>query len=365
MDVFCLEEASRIPLDVIEEVVAPMLKVKNCVVIALSTNLGEENWFSELFVKAGAEYEELFFRLQTELLCPECAGDEEKMENCTHEEWKHPDWNLPQNAFISRMFMSNNAMYMREVMGRICSERKECVFTIDWLNKFKTRQKIAVPEDNVLFSFIDPAGGGESDWGIVTISRMPDGHIVVVGLQTINTQEAKVVIDTFDSYFGAIQRHPLYGNMVHVIMVESNYGGSTAADLWMTFAMKAAGPKAQEFCFLPGKHGVWTDDSSKAAGVFTVVYYMYDNRVSFAEQMICGNMGKLKGFIEEFHLQLGRLHREGGTRRGKYTGKNNKEKHNDDLVMAFLLCIVNCSKCGTKFLYERDMMAQAMSRVTL
>lgn len=63
-DIFILEEAARIPRDILEEVIAPMLKMKNSVFIGLSTNMGRDNYFSQLFNKKGSEFDDLFLKVR-------------------------------------------------------------------------------------------------------------------------------------------------------------------------------------------------------------------------------------------------------------------------------------------------------------
>lgn len=98
-----MEEASRISDKMIEEVVAPLLKVKNCVVVGISTNMGKDNWFSYLFEEKSEILEKVFIRKQLNLLCELCGTDESKVMSCKHNDWKHPNWNLPQNAKFSQV----------------------------------------------------------------------------------------------------------------------------------------------------------------------------------------------------------------------------------------------------------------------
>ena len=71
-DIAVLEEASRIDKGILHEVIAPMMKVGNSVLIALSTHLGESNYYTKLFESNHPATKRLFLRLRVELMCAMC-----------------------------------------------------------------------------------------------------------------------------------------------------------------------------------------------------------------------------------------------------------------------------------------------------
>jgi hypothetical protein len=312
-------------------------------VIGLSTVLGPDNYFSKLFTDCDPEVDEIFIKLKGDLYCAACGDDPEKLKNCHCNDWKHPNWNLPQNARIAQMFMSSTAMYGREVLGAIMADRTDCCFRKKWLDDlFKRRAPYEQKGGEYMFTFVDTAGGGDSEWAAITIIRR-HGHLFIAGVMAFRSEDLSMTLNNFQHYFTSFEHIPEFTPLEHVFVVERNYSGSDMTQMFSQ-EIKKRSPALHEYKPDPQKFGAWTDHNSKQTGVQTLVNYFEANNVSFCQNM--GGLSTLRTNMEEFHRQLCRYHMEKlPSGEFAFTGKG-KAGERDDMACGLTLCLVNASKCG-------------------
>ena len=335
-----MEEASRIDENILHEVVAPMLKVQNTVLICLSTNLGKDNWYSKLFQNSDPKTAPLISKLEVSLLCDDCRKFGRKPSDCNHKDHLHPPWNVAGNKDRVKIFMNNEAMYAREVLGEIMSD-ETCVIQEAALIRFKDRPPIqlTLKQADVVYTFIDPNGGGlgVSDMGIISLVRLPNNQICIVGMTAYPSRDVAEIVDVVQNYFIAMKQHPIYGNSEHILFVENNFGGTPYADLFVKTAQQVI--DIDEFRADPRVGaGVHTDDRNKNHAVMTVIFDMFHNRVHFASEMVCAHPKELPKHIDEFHGQLSRLRRVQKGGHMAYNAKNKKTGQSDDILICFVMC---------------------------
>jgi hypothetical protein len=351
-DVFVLEEASRIPKQILHEVIAPMLKVSNSVLLALSTHLGEDNYYTKLFDRQGPEMDELFVRIRVELMCAACKERAANPLDCNHLEHLHPPWLLGGNSQRVKLMMEDDEqLYAQEVLGAIFSD-KECVYDRKWIKALEARPRRVVERPAQLFALtmMDPAGGGSSRTAIVTIVREPGGHIVIMGGAEGNPNTSVEVELFVKTYMCAWARLPKqFATMQHVIAVENNYGGGPTADMFFLSA-KAVLPRVIEYRSKDEQPGVCTTSALKNAAVMSSIWDMFDGRIHFSDTFatITPGLTAQAQFIERMLTQCGQLHKT-YTSAGKwgYTGKT-PQGDQDDIVIAFLLACVHSTSVAVR-----------------
>jgi hypothetical protein len=92
-----------------------MLKVSNSVLLALSTHLGENNYYTKLFDKAGPEMDELFIRIRVELMCEACQANKSNALDCKHLEHLNPPWLLGGNSERVKIMMEGDEQLYAQV----------------------------------------------------------------------------------------------------------------------------------------------------------------------------------------------------------------------------------------------------------
>lgn len=314
-----------------------MLKVQNTVLICLSTNLGKDNWYSKLFQNSDPKTAPLISKLEVSLLCDDCRKFGRKPSDCNHKDHLHPPWNIAGNKDRVKIFMNNEAMYAREVLGEIMSD-ETCVIQEAALLRFKERPPIQLTLDqaDVVYTFIDPNGGGSSDMGIMSLVRLPNNQICIVGISAYPSRDIAELKDVVQNYFVAMKQHPVFGRAEQILFVENNYGGTPYADLFVKTAQQVI--DIDEFRADPRVGaGVHTDDRNKNHAVMTVIFDMFHNRVHFSHEMISAKPDKIPEDIDKFHAQLSRLRRVQRGGHMSYTAKTRKNGESDDLLITFVM----------------------------
>ena len=168
--VVILEEASRLEKQVFDEVVIPLLGVKDTAVIAISTPLDDTNFYSQMLeLKQDDGETPLFNVISISLICDECQGKDLKGQiTCPHKQNEIPPWKTQRRQdLVKKLLESNPEMYKREQLGVITKNENNC-FPVDKLPAFEQSCGSAEEFVDTLFCCIDPAGGGSSCAAIIT-----------------------------------------------------------------------------------------------------------------------------------------------------------------------------------------------------
>ena len=165
-----LEEASRLDRAVFEEVVVPLLGVKDTAVLGISTPLDDTNMYSQMIeLKQEDGVTPLFNVISVTLICDECSKKDLKGQICCpHKQNEIPPWKTARRQdLVKKLLESNPEMYKREQLGIITKNEANC-FPLPKIAIFEKSCKRFKGHVDVLFCAIDPAGGGSSCAAIMT-----------------------------------------------------------------------------------------------------------------------------------------------------------------------------------------------------
>ena len=345
-DIFVLEEASRIPKQILHEVIAPMMKVANSVLIALSTHLGEDNYYTKLFESNHPAVKRLFLKLRVEVMCAACKRKKKDPTECTHMDHLHPAWLLSSNAERVKILMEGDSkMYAQEALGVIWSD-KRCVYKKEWLNAFEARLPVDIKNTKGYFimTMIDPAGSGDSQTGICSVVRVPHtGELIIVGLAEADPLDVEDITEMIQRYMQGFNRHPILGKMDHVLSVESNYGGPIIANMFYEIA-KSANANLFEFRPNTDMSGFVTNHQNKNAAVISSMCDMFENRIHFYKDLVTLDPTVVDATKKEFFSQCGRLQKKFKSNGNHtYSAKvhSGDGQGQDDMLIAFVMASLN------------------------
>ncbi|KAK3237684.1 hypothetical protein CYMTET_52257 [Cymbomonas tetramitiformis] len=185
--VIILEEASRLDEAVFTEVIVPLLNVRDTALLAISTPLDENNFYSTLLrMKEPNSDEPMFYVLEVTLICPACAERGVK-DVCEHRRELLPPWKSDhrREEMTRMLFESQPQMYMQEQLG-IPSGADACCYDRESLVRFATRVRYHADTSTVnpigqnVYMAIDTCGGGNNMMAIVS-GYLTVQHDLVMG----------------------------------------------------------------------------------------------------------------------------------------------------------------------------------------
>ena len=105
-----LEEASRLDRAVFTEVVVPLLGVKDTAVLAISTPLDENNFYSQMLELTQSDgVTPLFNVISVSLICDECKQKDLKNQlTCPHRQNEIPPWKTEQRQSLVKKLLEND-----------------------------------------------------------------------------------------------------------------------------------------------------------------------------------------------------------------------------------------------------------------
>ena len=228
--VLILEEASRLDEAVFKEVVLPLLAVQDTVMLAISTPMDENNFYSVMLEMKKPNGELLFNVLQITLLCDACQK-EGKIE-CPHKN-ELPAWKSGERQEMIASLMANDRnLYIQENLG-IVVKRDASAFEKIAVDRFADPAGFftvaLAPSPPVVYVCIDPAGGGPSCMALVACFFTGGGQLIICG-----SESGTVVNDTAQEQllvgFMARLRNVtnFHGSRI-VLIIERNFGGAPLA----------------------------------------------------------------------------------------------------------------------------------------
>jgi hypothetical protein len=165
-------------IQVVNEVVLPLLAMQSTVLLCISTLLESSNHYSKMFELKDKNGKPLFETQQISLVCEECMKTDTP-EKCTHRLNEMPRWLSSQKIEVIKALLADDpALLLRESMG-VSAETTQRAFNEPQLVRFIERSPIRITLCNYIYVAVDPAGGGNSAFAIATIGVMYDGTIAV------------------------------------------------------------------------------------------------------------------------------------------------------------------------------------------
>lgn len=231
--VIILEEASRLDEEVFTEVCLPLLGVNNTSLIAISTPLEENNFFSQLLGAKKPNGASLFKNLQIQLICEKCRT--ERKLDCPHNANNLPNWkSMARNDLVKDLMSGNRDMWLREQAGVITTKDTTVFDRVTVERAFAHENmwhlnRLAI-EGDVIYLTIDPAGGGFSQTAIAAaVIDVNTKSLVLIGAedqQITNDDELERFLRNFLMKIRAIN---LFANSQIIAIIERNFGGSVTA----------------------------------------------------------------------------------------------------------------------------------------
>ena len=367
-DIFILEEAAYIHPMILQQVIAPMLIKMNTVFIGLSTNNGSENYFSKLFRANTVLHNELFVHVEVDKMCAACKAERRKPWECKHNDHKNPPWLIAAHVKRAKLFMTSDAMVGREIYGTIMDDEGG-IFEQDWLDRLMKKPRVSLNFDNSLtiFTFVDPSGGGgrnikkpRSECAIVSVVRLANNEVVIVGLDKMNTRSAPDIAQLVRGYMQSFKRHSILGRMRHVVLIENNYGGSGFASMFVMNA-RAVLPTLIEYRSDPTASGVRTNEFNKSAGAHYASWDLNDNNVSMHDVVCTSQPKNLNDLVKELHEQNARLQWSEERGRRSVCGSGKKNGIPDDLSIAYIMVSYWSYACQQQDLYQNRLRLESQA----
>jgi len=351
-DKIYIDEMAFVPYMLIQEAIAPLLKMKNSVVVSASTQLDKSNHFSKFFTseyKKKANIEHLVVTMQTDLLCTECRDEGTAAFECKHGDFKHPSFNIAANAERAAVFIADKTKYAQEMMGAMSANDVSVIQDgdIEALQKRRLESLIDMQsEQTTVWTYIDPNGGARdrgkhgppSKLGMCSVIR--DSKTKRKIIVAIHSQQAVGEAETLNQvtqYFTAIEKNPFLKACRHILFVENNFGGCLTADYFFNRARRVL-PHIQMVNWFSDFPGVRKTRENTSSGVMTFTIDMTEGNISFY-QFLCGVSPKIiQESLNDFLGQSGRLHKVRHPD-GKYSYSAKTSTECDDVLVAYYMAV--------------------------
>jgi hypothetical protein len=237
-------------------------------------------------------------------------------------------------------------MLTQEVMRTVALEGGG-VFKQEWLQQVKqsTRFDLLDPRFALkcLVTVVAPAGGSDSKTAILTIAKVQNEHIVLIGVAEASTTTHVDISDLTRKYFSSFLHHAdSLRSLPHYICVENNYGGGLITDA-ITKMARTVIPTLKEYRTHSERPGILTTNDVKNTAVTTVTWSLQAKQVHISSALFSHYGGAqddaTAAALDEFFTQMTSLRQE-MTENGRmrYTAKD-KNGQQDDMCIAFLLAV--------------------------
>lgn len=324
--VIILEEAAVLPVAIMQEVVVPLLRMKDSTMLGISTVKGDENFFSTLFEMKDEHDHPIFKSIAITRVCAPCHAL--GLSECAHAA-QAPSWHSSQREMIIKKLMENDAdLYTNEAVG-IVTTTNQSALDPEAVARFTRR----VFPGYTVYTIVDPNGGGPSDCAVGSFG-LSHGALVVIAFDTMHVTTDKSMEEFLKSHAANVQS--LHPTAQLVVVIERNFGGtplsSRIADILEVFA------PVKFLTADPTKHrqvGTVTTNNVKLTGRIHMQRHLRDGAVGYAHDFISCS----KNMKEKVGKQLANfkyiVRETADTKRIKLSGKSYGS--NDDAAMIFIL----------------------------
>lgn len=171
-DVLILEEAAYVDPGFFYETVAPLLIVGMTTLIGISTLTSEINFYTRLFkLRDAINGMPIFLSMSVELACQACK-DDGKAPECKHLLHLVPRWQSSSRHERLKTIMADRPDLIQSELSGLAFDALQQCFRAQDIENMMTMSPPPKEWKAQLYIVVDPAAGGpQSDFGIVTISR--------------------------------------------------------------------------------------------------------------------------------------------------------------------------------------------------
>lgn len=129
-NIVLMEELTQVNVEVWEEVVVPLLGVNGTSIVAITTPLGQDNYYTDLLQKIDPETEQMQWNLiQFTLVCEKCR-EQGISEKCSHNKSLMPQWKSGTRQKLVRSLL-DDGKFLTEAMGEFGSHKHACFDPMD------------------------------------------------------------------------------------------------------------------------------------------------------------------------------------------------------------------------------------------
>ena len=178
-DVIYLEEAAFMSIHMFHTVIVPLLELETTALICISTPMGTDNFYSQMFQMKDAAGKKLFNSIELSLVCDECKAGPNPAD-CTHMKHLLPRWKSgAKNDMVRQIYGDNTTDMLRESLG-MTTEASSSLFDAAWINGFADRSNYVFQSaPKFVWIACDPNGGGASEMGIVSLTMEQNNYVIL------------------------------------------------------------------------------------------------------------------------------------------------------------------------------------------
>jgi hypothetical protein len=222
------EELSSIDLSFVLSVIFPLLTVDGTAFAGISTVKGEDNHFNKfLYSYDPTDANSAISVYQFYAACASCRH-KGQASSCKHMVSDKPKW-IPEDrsSKVKKLYadIGGQAMGDQELSGVTASKHLNA-FDVNLVDRIFDKTCIIIDEwflikPIMVFSYIDPTGGGPSDIAVVS-GVYENGVFVYTGLETITADRPSKCFDQIILHYKKLREFSYLTNAVIYIWVESN-----------------------------------------------------------------------------------------------------------------------------------------------
>ena len=329
--------AAHVGLAMLQDIVGPLLKVRNTVLIALSTYDDKKNWFNDLLKRDDPQSRRLIKMRKVERVCAECKAL--RISSCPHSQT--PSWHDSANDELAMTIINDEKKFAREVLGVAGDEVTGQIFDAAYVERIFTRPPYQIqylPVPRLCITFFDPKGNSarQSYFAVVTLLVTPSNGFLLVGFDETAHTTIEGKRPFLHSYFTNLGKHPICANSKHLFVVESNFA-PIEADIWPQEAADIL-LKHNPYC-APQRYndkvearGARTDHVTKGLGASLLYRNMKRDEVFLVDEFVVSQISRREEVREELSNQLKsiRVHNK------KMDGKLTANVH-DDMAVGLII----------------------------
>lgn len=329
------------------EVVVPLLGVEGTAVLAISTPLEEDNFFTQMTrMKDPTTDKPMFQSLTIQLCCEDCRA-KGVIDICPHRRALVPPWksNEGRSAKVKALMANNTDMFQREALGISMSTQDVCFdpSSIDTFSAARINMRPFISNIRNAFIAFDNNGGGANCAAILCVVSTPANHLVIVSADNVQISSDAQLEHEIHSHLEALRNKSYLRNAEFIASIESNYGGWVSAS--RTAAIMSRNPPIK---FMTSdqsgarRPGVWTTAEIKERARIEISRRLREGTIKFADDFYTSRAGTENELISQ--LRRMRYHNKvprdaHGTVRRALSGKQfgGGANGNDDLAIALML----------------------------
>ena len=292
---------------------------------------GRESFFNSMLVLKDENGDKLFNVLQVKMACDVCIKSG-KASECRHVSVL-PPWKADRLSFVKLLYGDREDLLKRESLG-LSAMDPNSIFKEEWVERAWGKQ--SRPRPRVIFVGYDPCGGGESEWGLVSVC-LEGGHLHLLGAEAMRGESAPAVLEAILQHI--LRLRGVWGKVPVVFVPESNLGLEAAH---AHHYLKQRLPSYR--CVSEKRVGVCTTHARKVLMAKGLECLFLKDAVSLSEKFVSG-----KGALKKLKAQLLNYKK---TRNDMRSGRSTlvltgKDTGNDDLAMALQIVSFWAEKCLT------------------